>query len=104
MTTPSAAQQEVTQLLGDWSGGDEGALEKLFSLMQPELHRLAHDYMSRERAGHTLQTTVILNEAYLRLVDDTKPVWHGRIHFSAAAAQLLRRVMVDHARAGKSHT
>ena len=68
MMTASPAQQEVTQLLGDWSGGDEGALEKLIPLVQPELHRLAHHYMSRERAGHTLQTTAILNEAYLRLV------------------------------------
>ena len=75
-----------------------GALEKLFPLVQPELHRLAHHYMSRERAGHTLQTTAILNEAYLRLVDNTKPVWQGRSHFIAAAAQLMRRIMVDHAR------
>src|SRR6266481_892023 len=98
MTTPSPAQREVTQLLGDWSGGDEAALEKLVPLVQPELHRLAHHYMSRERAGHTLQTTAILNEAYLRLVDNTKPVWLGRSHFIAAAAQLMRRIMVDHAR------
>src|SRR5207244_2912961 len=98
MTTPSPAQQEVTQLLGDWSGGDEGALEKLIPLVQPELHRLAHHYMSRERAGHTLQTTAILNEAYLRLIDNTKPLWQNRTHFVAAAAQLMRRIMVDHAR------
>jgi hypothetical protein len=68
MTTPSSSRQEVTQLFGDWSNGDDGALEKLFPLVQPELHRLAHHYMSRERPGHTLQTTVILNETYLRLV------------------------------------
>ena len=98
MTTPSSAQQEVTQLLGDWSGGDEGALDKLIPLVQPELHRLAHHYMSRERAGHTLQTTAILNEAYLRMVDNTKPLWQNRTHFVAAAAQLMRRIMVDHAR------
>ena len=98
MTAPSPSQQKVTQLLGDWSGGDEGALERLFPLVQPELHRLAHHYISRERADHTLQTTAILNEAYLRLVDDTKPVWQGRSHFIAAAAQLMRRIMVDHAR------
>src|SRR6476620_11229930 len=102
MTTPSIAQQQVTQLLGDWSGGDQGALEKLFPLVQPELHRLAHHYMSRERAGHTLQTTATLNEAYLRLVDNTKPVWQGRTHFVAAAAQLMRRIMVDHARERQS--
>jgi RNA polymerase sigma-70 factor, ECF subfamily len=63
MTMPSPAQQEVTQLLGDWGGGDEGALEKLLPLVQPELHRLAHHYMTRERAGHTLQTTALLDEA-----------------------------------------
>jgi hypothetical protein len=74
MTTPSSTRQEVTQLLGKWSGGDERALEKIVPLVQPELHRLAHHYMSRERVCHTLQTTAILNEAYLRLVDDTKPV------------------------------
>ncbi len=93
MTTPPSTRQAVTQLLGEWSGGDGGALEKLFPLVQPELHRLAHHYMSRERAGHTLQTTAILNEAYLRLVDNTKPVWQGR-----SPAQLMRRIMVDHAR------
>jgi len=98
MTIPAPMRQEVTQLLGDWSNGDERALEKLFPLVQPELHRLAHHYMSRERPGHTLQTTAILNEAYLRLVDNTKPVWQGRTHFIAAAAQLMRRIMVDHAR------
>jgi RNA polymerase sigma factor (TIGR02999 family) len=91
-------RQEVTRLLGDWSGGDEGALENLFPLVQPELHRLAHHYMSRERAGHTLQTTAILNEAYLRLVETTQPPWRNRTHFIAAAAQLMRRIMVDHAR------
>jgi RNA polymerase sigma-70 factor, ECF subfamily len=102
MTTPPSTRQEVTQLLGEWSGGDERALEKLFPLVQPELHRLAHHYMSRERPGHTLQTTAILNEAYLRLVDNTKPVWQGRTHFIAAAAQLMRRIMVDHARERQS--
>jgi RNA polymerase sigma factor (TIGR02999 family) len=95
MTTPSSTRQEVTQLLGDWSGGDEGALEKLFPLVQPELHRLAHHYMSRERAGHPLQTTAILNEAYLRLVENTQRPWQTRTHFVAAAAQLMRRIMVD---------
>ena len=102
MTTPSSTRQEVTQLLGDWSRGDEGALEKLFPLVQPELHRLAHHYMSRERAGHTLQTTAILNEAYLRLVENTQPPWQNRTHFVAATAQLMRRIMVDHARERQS--
>ena len=102
MTTPSPAQQEVTQLLGDWSGGDKGALEKLIPLVQPELHRLAHHYMSRERAGHTLQTTALLDEAYLLLVGNKKPSWQNRTHFVAAAAQLMRRIMVDHARERRS--
>jgi RNA polymerase sigma-70 factor (ECF subfamily) len=102
MTTSQSTRQEVTQLLGEWSNGDEEALGKLFPLMHSELHRLAHHYMSRERAGHTLQTTAILNEAYLRLVDNTKPIWQGRTHFIAAAAQLMRRIMVDHARERRS--
>src|ERR1044071_5792981 len=98
MATPPSTRQEVTQLLGDWSGGDEGALEKLIPLVQPELHRLAHYYMSRERAGHTLQTTALLDEAYLRLVGENKRDWQSRTHFVAATAQLMRRIMVDHAR------
>ena len=98
MAMPLSSQKEVTQLLGAWSGGDEGALEKLIPLVQPELHRLAHHYMSRERAGHTLQTTALLDEAYLLLVDHSKRNWQNRTHFVAAAAQLMRRIMVDHAR------
>jgi len=102
MTTPSSPRQEVTQLLVEWRGGDQRALERLFPLVQPELHRLAHHYMRGERAGHTLQTTAILNEAYLRLVDDTTPPWQNRTHFVAAAARLMRRIMVDHARERQS--
>lgn len=99
MTPPPSTRQAVTQLLGEWSGGDEGALQKLIPLVQPELHRLAHYYMSRERAGHTLQTTALINEAYLQLTDKTQPSWQNRTHFMAVAAQLMRRIMVDHARA-----
>src|SRR6476660_5861213 len=98
MMTASPAQQEVTQLLGDWSGGDEGALEKLIPLVQPELQRLAHHYMSRERPGHTLHTTTLLDDAYLQLTEKNQPQWQNRAHFFAAAAQLMRRIMVDHAR------
>lgn len=98
MAAASSAQQQVTQLLVDWSSGDTAALDKLIPLVQPELHRLAHHYMSRERTGHTLQTTALLDEAYLRLVDNTKPLWQNRMHFVAATAQLMRRIMVDHAR------
>jgi RNA polymerase sigma factor (TIGR02999 family) len=99
MTTPSSTRQQVTQLLGAWSGGDERALEQLIPLVQPELHRLAHYYMSRERAGHTLQTTALLNEAYLQLTDKAQAKWQDRTHFMAVSAQLMRRIMVDHARA-----
>jgi len=102
MKTPSPSQQEVTQLLKDWSGGDEGALGKLIPLVQPELHRLAQHYLSREHGGHTLQTTALLNEAYLRLVDDPTRNWQNRTHFVAATAQLMRRIMVDHAREHRS--
>ena len=102
MTTPSSPQQQVTQLLSDWSGGNERALDELIPLVQPELHRLAHYYMSRERAGHTLQTTALLDEAYLRLVDDPGRSWQNRTHFVASAAQLMRRIMVDHARERQS--
>lgn len=99
MPAPSPAQQQVTQLLCDWRGGDTSALEKLIPLVQPELQRLAHRYMSKERPGHTLQTTVLVHDAYLQLADDTHPQWQNRAHFFAVAAQLMRRIMVDHARA-----
>src|ERR1700704_1340445 len=98
MTTPVSPQQQVTQLLCDWRGGEPGALEKLIPLVQPELRRLAHRYMSRERPGHTLQTTALLDDAYLQLADKTHPQWQNRAHFFAVAAQLMRRIMVDHAR------
>jgi len=98
MATPSSAQQQVTQLLVAWSNGDSAALDELIPLVQPELHRLAHYYMSREGAGHTLQTTALVNEAYLQFADTTRPRWQNRPHFFAVAAQLMRRIMVDHAR------
>ena len=99
MGAASSGQQQVTQLLVDWSGGDTAALDKLIPLVQPELHRLAHYYMSREGEGQTLQTTALVNEAYLQFVDKTHPRWQNRPHFFAVAAQLMRRIMVDHARA-----
>lgn len=95
---PAIPQQQVTQLLSDWRNGDADALEKLIPLVQPELQRLAHRYMSQERAGHTLQTTALLDDAYLQLIDKTHPQWQSRAHFFAVAAQLMRRIMVDHAR------
>ena len=92
------AQQQITQLLGEWRKGDAQALDKLIPLVQPVLQQLAHRYMSRERPGHTLQTTVLVNDAYLQLADQTHPDWQNRAHFFAVAAQLMRRIMVDHAR------
>ena len=97
MMSPAPPQQQVTRLLGEWRSGDAGALEKLIPLVQPELQRLAHHYMSRERPGHTLQTTALLDDAYVQLADNAQQ-WQNRAHFFAAAAQLMRRIMVDHAR------
>jgi RNA polymerase sigma factor (TIGR02999 family) len=88
----------VTQLLNDWSDGDQSALEKLMPLVYDELRKLADRQMGRERRDHTLQTTALVNEAYLRLVDQRDAQWHGRAHFFAVAAQLMRRILVDHAR------
>jgi RNA polymerase sigma factor (TIGR02999 family) len=93
---PSA--HEVTRLLQAWSEGDQSALDRLIPLVYQELHRLAHHYMVRERSGHTLQTTALLNEAYVRMVDSAKPSWQSRTHFYAVSAQVMRRILVDWAR------
>ncbi len=98
MTTPPPSQQQVTQLLCEWRSGNLSAIEKLIPLVQPELQRLAHHYMGRERPGHTLQTTALIDDAYLQLAGKTLPQWQNRAHFFAVAAQLMRRIMVDHAR------
>ena len=98
MLTPPSPQQQVTQQLCQWRGGDPHALEKLITLVQPELQRLAQYYMSRERPGHTLQTTALLDDAYLQLAGKSQLRWENRAHFFAVAAQLMRRIMVDHAR------
>jgi len=90
--------QEVTQLLLAWSHGDRAALDRLIPLVSTELHRLAHHYMRRERAGHTLQTTALVNEAYVRLVDASRVEWRDRAHFFAVSANLMRRILVDFAR------
>jgi RNA polymerase sigma-70 factor, ECF subfamily len=95
---PASPQQQVTQLLCEWRDGDPDALEKLIPLVQPELQRLAQHYMSQERPGHTLQTTALLDDAYLQLADKTHPQWQNRTQFFAVAAQIMRRIMVDHAR------
>ena len=90
--------KEVTQLLNAWRGGDQAALNKLIPMIHDELHRLAHIYMTRERADHTLQTTALLNEAYLRLVDADQVPFENRTHFFAVSANLMRRILVDFAR------
>jgi RNA polymerase sigma factor (TIGR02999 family) len=88
----------VTQLLVDWSNGDPSALDKLMPVVYDELRRLASNYLRRERAGHTLQPTALVNEAYLKLVDQRKARWQNRAQFFGVAAQLMRRILVDHAR------
>ena len=95
----AASPEEVTGLLLAWSKGDQTALDKLLPLVYEELHRLAHRYMSRERGLHTLQTTALVNEAYLRLIDAKSVSWQDRAHFLAVAAQSMRRILVDLARA-----
>ena len=93
-TSPGA----VTDLLRAWADGDEGALERLTPLVEAELRRLARGYMRRERRGHTLQTTALVNEAFLRLTDARRVRWQDRAHFLGISARLMRRVLVDHAR------
>jgi len=89
---------DITGLLAEWSEGDEAALDKLLPLVYDELHRLASSYMRRERPDHTLQTTALVHEAYLRLVDQKDVRWRTRVHFFAAAAQVMRHILVDYAR------
>ena len=90
---------DVSQLLSSWSRGDEQALEKLVPLVYGELHRMARRYLASERTGHTLQTTALINEVYLRLADSPQIGWQNRAHFFAISAQGMRRILVDHARA-----
>jgi RNA polymerase sigma factor (TIGR02999 family) len=99
MTTPT---NEVTQLLLAWGQGDRAALDRLMPLVYAELRRLAGHYLAGERQGHTLQATALVNEAYLQLVDSGAREWQNRAHFFGVAAQLMRRILVDHARARNS--
>ena len=89
---------QITNLLIDWSNGDQAALEKLVPMVERELHRLAHNYMRRENPNHTLQTTALMNEAYLKLVDQKKTHWQNRAHFFGIAAQIMRRILLNYAR------
>ncbi|HUQ33576.1 MAG TPA: ECF-type sigma factor, partial [Pyrinomonadaceae bacterium] len=92
------APEGVTQLLKDWNEGDPSALDRLMPLVHAELRRLANNYLRRERANHTLQPTALVNEAYLKLVDQKNARWQNRAQFFGVAAQLMRRILVDHAR------
>jgi RNA polymerase sigma-70 factor (ECF subfamily) len=96
MTTLS--QQDVTELLLEWQQGDKCALDKLTPLVYEELRRIAHRYVQRERDGHTLQTTALVNEAYMRLVGGQRIEWQNRAHFFAVTAQVMRHILIDHAR------
>ena len=95
-------RQEVTQVLVDWSKGDQNAPERLMPLVYEELRKLARNYLQRERSDHTLQATGLVHEAYLRLVDQSSMSWQNRAHFFAVAAQVMRRILVDHARAHRA--
>jgi len=94
----TASLKDVTQLLVHWGKGDKQALDRLMPLVYDELHRMASRYLRRERQGHTLQTTALINEAYLRIVDQDRVNWQNRAHFFGVAAQMMRRILVDHAR------
>ena len=98
MKDGSPSPHEITQLLAEWSNGNQTALDKLYPLVYDELHRMARRYMNRERKGHTLQTTALINEAYVRLVDQKHVHWANRAHFFAISAQIMRRILIDHAR------
>lgn len=94
----SPARHQITELLAEWREGNQSALDELYPLVYDELHRLARRYMSRERKHHTLQTTALINEAYVRLVDQKNVKWANRSHFFAISAQIMRRILIDHAR------
>ena len=102
MDTPSVSPQRVTQLLADWSHGEEAALSELTPLVYEELRRLAHHFMEGQRPDHTLQTTALVHEAYLRLADQTSPNFTNRSHFFAVAAQAMRQILVNYAKASQS--
>lgn len=99
MSEESSTPRELTRLLVDWGNGDEAALERLMPLVYDELRRLARHYMRRERPGHTIQPTALVNEAYLRLVEQQNVPWQSRAHFFGIASRLMRQILVDYARA-----
>src|SRR5437773_12065621 len=102
MDEPSVSPHRVTQLLQQWSRGDDAAVVELTPLVYEELRRLAHHYMEGQRPNHTLQTTALVNEAYLRLADQTNPNWQSRAHFFAVAARAMRQILVSYARSTRA--
>src|SRR5262245_39818556 len=102
MDAPSVSQQRVTELLVQWSHGDDAALAELTPLVYDELRRVAHHHLSGQRRDHTLQTTALVNEVYLRLADQTNPRWQNRAHFFAVAARAMRQILVSYARSQQS--
>jgi RNA polymerase sigma factor (TIGR02999 family) len=102
MDTPSVSQERVTDLLTRWSDGDHAALAELTPLVYEELRRLAHRQMGAERPDHTLQTTALVNEAYLLLADQSNPHWQNRAHFFAVAARAMRQILVSYARSNRA--
>jgi RNA polymerase sigma factor (TIGR02999 family) len=102
MDDSSVAPHRVTQLLSEWSHGDDSALAELTPLVYEELRRLAHHHMGGQQSDHTLQTTALVNEAYLRLADQTKPTWQSRAHFLAVATRAMRQILVSYARSNRA--
>src|SRR6266481_4619047 len=102
MDEPSVSPHRVTQLLAEWSNGDSAALAELTPLIYEELRRIAHRHMGGQRPDHTLQTTALVNEAYLRLADQTNPSWQNRAHFFAVAARAMRQILVSYARSNRA--
>jgi len=102
MDEPSAPPHRVTQLLAQWSHGDNAALTELTPLVYEELRRLAHHFMQGQRPDHTLQTTALVDEAYLRLADQTNPSWQNRAHFFAVAARAMRQILVNYAKSSRA--
>src|SRR5947209_7241658 len=102
MEKSSVPPHRVTQLLADWSGGNDAALAELTPLIYEELQRLAHHFMEGQRPDHTLQTTALVNEAYLRLADQTNPNWQSRAHFFAVAARAMRQILVNYAKSNRA--
>lgn len=98
ITTMADLPNEITQLLINWSNGDKSALDALIPLVDAELRRLARHYMARESPGHTLQTSALINEAYIRLIEQQSMQWQNRAHFFGVAAQVMRHILIDHAR------